>query len=126
MAMILFILAITIAGGITGYVLAGAGSGTVKTGTVAQKSDSSADEMGLSKDKAGNDQAEGVLKEGGIDGEGSHHLERDGGPTQNVYLTSSVIPLDEFVGKKVRVFGSTFQAEKAGWFMDVGRLEVIK
>lgn len=72
------------------------------------------------------DEAEGVLVEGGIDGEGTHHLERPGGPSQNVYVTSSNVDLQKFVGKTVKVDGKTFAAEKAGWLMDVGQLEVLK
>lgn len=72
------------------------------------------------------DQAEGVLKTGGIDGEGEYHLERPGGPSQNVYLTSSILDLSEFVGKKVKVWGDTQKGQKAGWLMDVGRVEVLQ
>lgn len=69
------------------------------------------------------DIAEGVMQKGGIDGEGSHHLVRPGGPGKNVYLTSSIIDLDLFVGHKVKVWGETFNAKKAGWLMDVGRVQ---
>lgn len=72
------------------------------------------------------DEAEGKLVEGGIDGEGTHHLERPGGPSQNVYLTSSNVDLQKFEGRKVKVDGKTFAAEKAGWLMDVGQLEVLE
>jgi len=71
------------------------------------------------------DIAEGELKKGGIDGEGSHHLERPGGPSQNVYLTSSIVDLDRFTDRKVKVWGETFASQKAGWLMDVGKLEVL-
>lgn len=72
------------------------------------------------------DVAEGELVDGGIDGEGTHHLERPGGESQNVYLTSSNVILDKFIGRKVKVNGKTFDAQKAGWLMDVGKLEVIE
>jgi hypothetical protein len=72
------------------------------------------------------DQAEGILREGGVDGEGSFHLERPGGKSQNVYLTSSIIDLSNYVGKKVRVWGETFAGQKAGWLMDVGIIEIIQ
>lgn len=71
------------------------------------------------------DEAEGVLKEGGIEGEGAFHLERPGGESQNVYMTSSAIDLSQFVGKEVKVWGATQDAQVAGWLMDVGRLEVL-
>ncbi|MBI4999411.1 hypothetical protein HZB97_01420 [Candidatus Gottesmanbacteria bacterium] len=72
------------------------------------------------------DQAEGVLEKGGIDGEGTHKLIRSGGESQTAYLTSSIINLDDYLGKKVRVWGETFAAQKAGWLMDVGRVEVLQ
>ena len=66
----------------------------------------------------------GLLKEGGIEGEGNFHLERPGGVSQNVYLTSSTVDLSKYVGKKVKVWGQTFQGQKAGWLMDVGLVEI--
>lgn len=70
--------------------------------------------------------ATGVLKAGGVEGEGTHHLERPGGESQNVYLTSSVIDLSELEGRKVKVWGKTYQAQTAGWFMDVGRAQIAE
>lgn len=72
------------------------------------------------------DSAEGVLLPGGIGSEGSHHIARPGGVSQNVYLTSSVMDLKTFENHKVKVSGETFKAQKAGWLMDVGRLEVVQ
>lgn len=71
------------------------------------------------------DSAEGVLREGGIEGEGAFHIERPGGESQNVYLTSSVLDLTPFIGRKVKVWGQTQTAQHAGWLMDVGRLQVL-
>ncbi len=71
------------------------------------------------------DSAEGYLEAGGIDGEGSHRLSRAGGESQTVFLTSSVTDLDKLVGMDVKVWGETFKAQKAGWLMDVGRIEVV-
>lgn len=70
------------------------------------------------------DSAEGLLKEGGIDGEGNYHLERTGGISQNVYLTSSTVDLSQYIGKKIKVWGETFKGQKAGWLMDVGFIEL--
>lgn len=72
------------------------------------------------------DVSEGVVAEGGIDGEGTHHLVRPGGASQTVYLTSSVVDLDLFVGHKVQLRGETFSAQKAAWFMDVGSVKVVE
>ncbi len=69
------------------------------------------------------DSASGVLKEGGIDGEGTHYLDRGLGEEKYVYLFSTVIDLDGFVGKKVEVWGNTVSGQKAGWLMDVGKIK---
>lgn len=71
------------------------------------------------------DVAEGYLEQGGINGEGSHKLLRTGGDSQTVYLTSSVTDLDKLSGMQVKVWGETYQGQKAGWLMDVGKVEVI-
>ena len=119
---------IIILGGISGYVLANGKSGG-KTGnaiTSGKTAQGLAKIVGVQDEKTFKDNAEGVLREGGIDSEGSHHLERPGGDSQNVYLTSSSVALDDYIGKKVKVWGQTFSSEKAGWLMDVGRLELLE
>ena len=84
------------------------------------------DVFGSPEEKDFKDSAEGYLELGGLDGEGSHRLLRDGGPSQTVYLTSSSTDLDKFQGMKVKVWGETFKGQKAGWLMDVGRVKVIE
>lgn len=91
-------------------------TGTVKAGDV----------FGSKETAAFKDNAKGYLEKGGVDGEGSHKLLRIGGISQTVYLTSSVTDLDKFVGMEVEVWGETFAAQKAGWLMDVGRVQVVK
>lgn len=71
------------------------------------------------------DNATGYIEKGGVEGEGSHKLLREGGESQTVTLTSSVVDLDKLAGMEVKLYGETNKAEKAGWFMDVGRVEVI-
>lgn len=73
------------------------------------------------------DTTTGTLQEndGKITTEGTSILIRDGGSSQNVYLTSSVIDLSKYDGKKVQVWGETLQGQKAGWLMDVGRIKVL-
>ena len=87
---------------------------TVKVGQVFGAKDTSAFK----------DSAEGVVVAGGIGSEGSHHIVRPGGENQNVYLTSSVLDLKMFENHKIKVYGETFKAQKAGWLMDVSRVEV--
>lgn len=83
------------------------------------------DIFGVQDEKTFKDSAQGYLEAGGIDGEGSHKLLRPGGISQTVYLTSSITDLDKFVGMEVKIWGETFKGQKAGWLMDVGRIEVI-
>jgi len=118
-------------------VLAGAGSGYGLTyftsGAAGLKSSTEISKDGVkvgdtvgSSETSFKDSADGVLQAGGVDGEGSHHLLRAGGPDQTVYLTSSVVDLDLFVDHKIEIWGETFSAQKAGWLMDVGRVKVLE
>ncbi len=87
------------------------------------KSDKAA---GVTDVKTFKDSAEGKIEKGGLSGEGTHKLVRDGGPSQTVYLVSSVLNMDDFEGKKVRVWGQTYAGKKAAWFMDVGKIETLE
>jgi hypothetical protein len=109
--------------------LANSGTGAMATG--AQELNSSTkvkvgDTFGSADEKTFRDQAEGILMAGGIDGEGSHHIERGANKTQWVYITSSVVDLDLLVGARVTIWGETNQGKKAGWLMDVGKLKVLE
>lgn len=110
-------------GGGAGYL--GSTFGKPTTIGVEEKGIGGVTKAGVKDEKEFPDKVEGLLKEGGIDGEGNFHLERPGGISQNVYLTSSAVDLSQFVGKKVSVWGQTFEGEKAGWLMDVGYVEVL-
>lgn len=127
MKLIAILLVITVLGIGTGYMLAGKGTG--EKGLAGALSGASAEKgktYGDGDKKIFKDEAEGVMEDGGIEGEGQVHLVRTGGDDQNVYLTSSLVDLSEFVGKKVKVWGQTFEGQKAGWLMDVGRLQVLE
>ncbi len=110
----------------TGYLLSrntkltgspiGQSSGMIKTEKV----------QGLADTKTFKDSAEGTIEKGGINGEGTHKLIREGGPSQTAYLVSSVVELDSYIGKKVKVWGETFAAQKAAWLMDVGKIEILE
>jgi hypothetical protein len=99
-------------------------SGVTKVTDAEVTADGTPKTAGIKDPEQFKDTAEGTLKEGGFEGEGSFHLERPGGESQNVYLTSSTVDLSLFVGKKVSVLGKTFDSEKAGWLMDVGYIEL--
>lgn len=112
----------------TGFLLAKTNKSTVVSsnkGAVTVSSVKKGDTFGSTDEKTFRDKAEGVLREGGIEGEGAFHLERPGGASQNVYLTSSVVDLSNFIGRKVKVWGQTNAAKRAGWLMDVGKLQVL-
>jgi len=117
----------------TGYMLAvnGQGSGGIQSEPGLQREVTESEitvgtKVGVRDERTFKDMGEGMLQKGGIDGEGSHHLIRPGGESQTIYITSSVIDLDQFVGRKVKVWGETVGAQKAGWLMDVGKLEVLE
>lgn len=92
----------------------------------SDKTKSTTQSAGIVDKKTFKDSVEGILREGGIDGEGNFHIERPGGVSQNAYLTSSTVDLSNYIGKKVKVWGQTFSGQKAGWLMDVGLVEVEK
>ncbi len=127
---ILLLLGVVVVGVFSGYLLA-ANSGSsllgknIKTNLTNGDSLSKGTIIGSNDTKTFKDTTEGTLKEGGIDGEGAFHLERPGGESQNVYLTSSSVDLSKFIGKKIKVWGQTQKAQTAGWLMDVGRVEVL-
>src|SRR3990167_3842477 len=74
------------------------------------------------------DEAEGTVEKNDFKeyAQGTHKLIRPGGESQTAYLTSSVLDLDQYVGKKVKVYGETFGSSQVGWFMDVGKVEVVQ
>lgn len=74
------------------------------------------------------DFAEGIIqkkpapKNNDYSAEGTHVLVRVNAVP--VALTSSVVDLSKYEGKKVKVFGETQKAIKEGWLMDVGKVEI--
>jgi hypothetical protein len=129
---ILVLTLLTLAGIASGYGIAKFRQGETigqelkSTEEAAQSGVKIGDIVGVQDEGTFKDSAEGVLADGGVNGEGSHHLLRAGGPSQNVYLTSSIVDLNLFTGHKIKVWGETFAAQKAGWLMDVGRVKVLE
>lgn len=113
-------LLVVVAGIFSGWYLTGP-KATV-TNPVSETNTSQIEKEIQEGDIEGLDEAEGTLVEGGIEGEGTHHLERDGGPSKYVYLTSTVMDLEGMVGKKVHVWGETLSSVKAPWLMDVVKI----
>ena len=105
----------------TGYLLSqnGTGTSTPKGTPITSKK-----VVGVLDATTFKDCASGTLEKGGLDGEGTHKLVREGGPTQTAYLISSIVDLDQYTALKVKVCGQTLAAKKVTWLMDVGRLEL--
>ena len=111
----------------SGYALAAKNNPPITAATtngVSKSSIQSGQSYVASDTSSYKDTVEGTMQAGGIDGEGEFHLVRQGGPSQYVYLTSSVVDLSLFIGHKVKVWGATQKAQHAGWLMDVGKVLV--
>jgi len=72
------------------------------------------------------DSATGTIEKGSINGEGTHILNREGGNSQRASLTSSVVDLDLFIGKKVEIRGETNFSTKTSWLLDVGVIKILE
>ena len=113
-------------GTVTGFIMVNKGS----TGKALEEGSSSTTKAASQDSRTFRDFAEGVIKlkptpeEPTEYTEGTHILEREGAVP--VALTSSVVDLALFEGKKVKVYGETQKALKEGWLMDVGKVEEIK
>lgn len=120
---VLFVYIVLLALGLgTGYILAQKTPGGVSApkGTPI----TSNKVVGVQDASTFKDCATGKIEKGGVEGEGTHKLVRDGGPSQTAYLISSIVDMDQYVGLNVKVCGQTLAAKKVSWLMDVGRLEL--
>lgn len=114
-----------ILGAITGFVMVRKGPSQMVGGGTSQTTKAASEDT-----KTFRDFAEGVIKlkptpkKQDEYTEGTHILEREG--AVSVALTSSVVDLSLYEGKKVKVYGETQKALKEGWLMDVGKVEEIK
>jgi hypothetical protein len=109
----------------TGFFLASQRAGTAVSVAGGNAEDAgSGTAIGSTDHKTFKDSATGTVEVGGLEGEGTHQLVREGGPSQTVYLISSVVDMDQFAGKEVTVWGQTMDAKKAAWLMDVGKIEI--
>lgn len=120
----LIVLAIVAAGIFSGLVASSRGKSAASSSI---KEEELTPEVKQSFAQTFRDEAEGTIeKNAEFDtyAQGTHKLLRPGGEDQTAFLTSSVLDLDEYVGKKVKVFGETFGSSQVGWLMDVGKVEV--
>ncbi len=115
--------------------LAGLGTGYKLASNSAKSSVANSKETQIAKSaqkdtRTFRDFAEGTLKKKEVSkgadaySEGTHTLIRQNAVP--VALTSSVVDLSKYEGKKVKVYGETQKAVKEGWLMDVGKVEEIK
>lgn len=118
----LAVLAVAVVAGITtGFTLAKKNSGGSLSGVLVDHPKTAQQD-----NRTFRDFAEGTIQKKPEDkntdyGEGTHLLVREVGIP--VALTSSVVDLSEYEGKKVKVFGETQKGNKEAWFMDVGKIE---
>lgn len=116
---------VVLLGIVTGWFMSGMNKGSTSSSEVATVTENGeVVEAGNASEE--DDTAEGVLNEGGIEGEGTHYLDRNAGPDKMVYLTSTVVDLQSFVGKKVQVWGQTIASDNAPWLMDVGKIKALE
>ena len=123
----IIVVLIVLLGLATGYgIYAYRSAGTVRLSGKDITVVKTATEEGVKDASTFRDTATGMVVEndGKLTNEGTHILTR-GDASQNVYLTSSVIDLSKYAGKKVQIWGETFKGQKAGWLMDVGRIKVV-
>lgn len=124
---ILIIVLIVAAGIFSGLILSSRNKSAAQSGSINEEN--LPPEQKESFAQTFRDEAEGVIeKNDELDkyAQGTHKLIRPGGESQTAYLTSSVLDLDEFLGKKVKVFGETFGSQQVGWLMDVGKVEILE
>ena len=125
---IIIIIVFVGAGIFTGLVLSSRNKGS-KNLKVAVEEENLTTEQKQSFTQTFRDEAQGVIeKNDELDkyAQGTHKLIRSGGESQTAYLTSTVLDLDEYLGKKDKVFGETFGSSQVGWLMDVGKVEIIE
>lgn len=124
------ILGIIFLGALTGYLLAGRRIGGP---TMSQKIEEGVEivqgpkEVGIKDERVFRDTTSGrlVVNDNEAITEGSHKLLRPGGESKTAYVSSSVLDLNQFLGKCVQIWGETFAAQQVAWLMDVGRVKIL-
>lgn len=123
--LLIAVLVVSVIAGVgTGYLMASSGS-TTAIPMIQKTPEHAAEDTKTFRDFAEGKISKKPETKGKVDTtEGTHLLMRDGATP--VALTSSVVDLSQYENKKVKVFGETNKATGAGWFMDVGRVEVVQ
>ncbi|HSX18794.1 MAG TPA: hypothetical protein VLE91_01530 [Candidatus Saccharimonadales bacterium] len=123
----ILIILIVVGAGIASGLVMSSRNKSKAMGAMSQNGQDVPKEVQQSFNQTFKDEAEGTVQRNDqLDkyAQGTHKLLRQGGDSQTAYLTSSVLDLDQYVGKKVKVFGETFGSSQVGWLMDVGKVEV--
>lgn len=102
------------------------GEQAISTDKITNKSDIQVGKLYGDTATSFKDSATGTIEKGSINGVGTHILNREGGVTQRASLTSSVVDLDLFVGRKVEVKGETNASKQTAWLLDVGSVKVLE
>lgn len=119
------VLVISIIAGIgTGYFMAGAAKSGQRIPILDKAPEHATEDARTFRDFAEGKVTKKPEDKKSSNSQGTHLLVRDGATP--VLLTSSVLDLSEFENKKVKVYGETNSLPGIGWFMDVGRVEVIQ
>lgn len=131
LVMVLIAFVVVGMGVLTGWFLSGTkASSDTKTGAANQSKNSdektASGEEGALDEEVKYGEVEGKLVEGGIKGEGTHHIERNNNPSQYAYLSSTVIDLDKYIDKNVHIWGETISSVNAPWLMDVVKIKIAE
>lgn len=122
--MLAAVLVISIIAGIgTGYLMASSGGGG-RIPLIEKTPEHAAEDTKTFRDFAEGKITKKPDDKNSANSQGTHLLIRDGATP--VLLTSSVLDLSEYENKKVKIYGETNNLAGTGWFMDVGRVEVIQ
>lgn len=121
-----FVVVLVLAAGIFSGLVASSRKKSAQLATSIQEEELP-EEVKQSFNQTFRDEAQGKIEKNDFKeyAQGTHKLLRAGGESQTAYLTSSVLDLDEYVGKNVKVFGETFSSTDVGWLMDVGKIEIV-
>ena len=123
--LLLAVLVVSVIAGIgTGYFMASSSTTSNRIPLLTKAPEHAAEDTRTFRDFAEGKITKKPATKGVDTTEGTHLLVRDGATP--VALTSSVVDLSTYEDKKVKVFGETNKATGAGWFMDVGRVEVVQ
>ena len=121
------VVAIIFMGSLTGFVLSrGKTAKATKEGSISPDLIKASNEAGYKDTKLFESIVTGIVKKGGLFGDGTHSLIKDSNPKNPAALLSSVVDLDEYVDRHVQVWGRSQKGLKAAWLLEVGRIKILE